>query len=141
MMARPKLSDGGCTVTVRVPISIRKRGGRKLVVRPDGAEVTAAPIARRVDNAMVKAIARAYRWRDMLECGDHATIREIAEAGKINGSYVSRILRLTLLAPDVVEAVLRGAQPPNLQLDIILHRFSVDWQAQRAALMGSPRRG
>ena len=62
------------TVTVRVPISIRRRGGRKLVLAPDGAEVTAAPVTRHVDNAMVKAIARAFRWRDMLESGEYATI-------------------------------------------------------------------
>jgi hypothetical protein len=51
------------TFTVRVPISIRRRGERKLLLAPDGVEVTAAPVARYVDNAMVKAIARAFRWR------------------------------------------------------------------------------
>ena len=78
------------TVTVRVPIAIRRRGGRKLVLAPDGAKVTAAPITRHVDNAMVKAIARAFRWRDLLESGEYATIREIANAEKINESYVGR---------------------------------------------------
>ena len=65
-MAKPKVSSDGRTITVRVPISIRKRGGRRLVLSPDGANVTAAPIRRRIDNAMVKAIARAFRWREML---------------------------------------------------------------------------
>ena len=65
-MVKPQLSDDGRTVTVRVPISIRKRGGRKLVLAPDGTNVTAAPISRHIDNAMVKAIARAFRWREML---------------------------------------------------------------------------
>jgi hypothetical protein len=77
------------TVTVRVPIAIRRRGGRKLVLAPDGTETTAAaPITRHVDNAMVKAIARAFRWCDMLESGESATIREIAAAEKINETYV-----------------------------------------------------
>src|SRR4051812_32580922 len=103
-MAKPKLSDDGRTVTVRLPISIRRRGGRKLVLAPDGTNITVAPVCRHIDNAMVKAIARAFRWREMLENGDHATICEIAYAEKINGSYVSRILRLTLLAPNIVDA-------------------------------------
>jgi hypothetical protein len=124
----------GRTVTVRVPISIRRRGGRKLVLAPDGAEVTAAPATRHVDNAMVKAIARAFRWRDMLESGEYVTIREIAHAEKINESYVGRVLRLTLLAPDIVEVILDGRQPVSLRLDVLTKRFPVEWQFQRVAL-------
>jgi len=111
MSAKPKVMDDGQIVTVRVPISIRKRGGRKLVLAPNGDEVTAAPVTRRFDNAMVKAIARAFRWREMLENGTHATIAEIADTEKINESYVGRVLRLTLLAPDIVEAIVNGRQP------------------------------
>src|SRR4051812_17360360 len=123
----------GRTVSVRVPISIRTRGGRRLVLAPD-ATVTTAHVCRHIDNAMVKAIARAFRWREMLEGGEYATIREIAAAEKINETYVGRVLRLTLLAPDVVEAVLAGRQPPNMQLDIVLQRFSVEWRSQREDL-------
>ena len=94
MRAKPKLSADGRTVTVRVPISIRRRGGRKLVLAPDGRNVTAEPVTRHVDNAMVKTIARAFRWRQMLESGQYATIREIASAEKINETYVGRVLRL-----------------------------------------------
>jgi hypothetical protein len=137
-MAKPKLSDDGRTVTVRVPISIRRRGGRKLVLAPDGAEVTAAPVTRRhVDNAMVKAIARAFRWRGMLESGEYATIREIANEEKINETYVGRVLRLTLLAPEIVEAILNGRQPPGLQLDGLRRQFPVLWHAQSSALSHS----
>jgi hypothetical protein len=130
-MAEPRPNGDGRCVTVRVPIAIRRRGGRKLVFAPDGAEVTAAPVTRHVDNAMVKAIARAFRWRDMLESGQYATIREIASAEKINESYVGRVLRLTLLAPDLVEAVLAGRQPTGLQLDGLMRPFPVDWSEQR----------
>lgn len=122
--------DNGQTVTVRVPISITRRGGRKLVLAPDGMSIT-APVARHIDNAMVKAIARAYRWREMLENGTHATIAEIADAEKINESYVGRVLRLTLLAPDIIEAILGGRQPARLQLDHLLRRFPVEWRPQR----------
>jgi hypothetical protein len=128
MTAKATVTDDGRTVTVRVPISIRKRGGRKLVLAPDGTNVGATSVARRIDSAMVKAIARAFRWREMLERGEYATIREIAEAEKINDSYISRVLRLTLLAPDIIEAVLRGNQPAGLRL--LFQRFPVDWQLQ-----------
>jgi hypothetical protein len=134
-MVKPKLYDDGRTVTVRVPISIRKRGGRRLVLAPNGADITASPVHRHIDNAMVKAIARAFRWRDMMESGGHATIREIAAAEKINESYVGRVLRLTLLAPDIVEAILEGRQPVGLQLDGLMTRFSVAWWEQRPEIL------
>jgi hypothetical protein len=80
---------------------------------------------------MVKAIARAFRWRDMMESGQYATIREIANAERINEAYVGRVLRLTLLAPDIVEAILNGRQPAGLQLDRLMKPFPVEWREQR----------
>jgi hypothetical protein len=133
-MTESNVTGDGRTVTVRVPISIRRRGGRKLVLAPDGTNVKKAPVRRHVDNAMVKAIARAFPWREMLENGTHATIGEIAAAEKINETYVGRVLRLTLLAPDIVEAILGGQQPAGLQLDRLLRRFPVGWREQSAAL-------
>lgn len=130
-MGGTSVASHGRTVTVRVPISIRRRGGRKLVLAPDGSYATTAPVCRHIDNAMIKAIARAFRWREMLENGTHATIAEIAATEKINESYVGRVLRLTLLAPDIVEAILSGRQPADLQLDDLLRRFPVEWLAQR----------
>ena len=130
-MTRGHLADDGRTVTVRIPLSIRRRGGRKLVVAPDGTTDTWAGPCRRLENAMVKAIARAFRWRDLLEKGTHTTIAEIAASEKINASYVGRVLRLTLLAPDIIEAILAGRQQPGLQLDCLMKRFPVGWRAQR----------
>jgi hypothetical protein len=130
-MAKPKLSHDDRTVTVRVPISIRRRGGRKLVLAPDGRNITAAPLVRRIDNAMVKAIARAFRWREMLENGSHVTIAEIAAREKINESYVGRVLRLTLLAPEIVEAILGGRQPADVTLAVLMKPFAVEWTEQR----------
>ena len=87
MNAKPKIKSDGRTITVRVPISIRKRGGRKVVLAPDGMVHDPANLrCQPVDNAMVKAIARAFRWREMLESGTHSTIKEIAKAEKINES-------------------------------------------------------
>jgi hypothetical protein len=82
-----------------------KRGGRKLVVTPDEAE--RAPW---VDNAMVKALERAFRWRKMLDEGVYGTLEDLARAKGIHATYVSRVLRLTLLAPKIAEAVLDGRQ-------------------------------
>lgn len=130
-MSKPKISSDGRPITVRVPISIRKRGGRKLVLAPDGTTDTWAAPSRRIDNAMVKAVARAFRWREQLENGTHATVAEIAAAEKINESYVGRVLRLTLLAPDIVEAIVDGRQPAGLQLEDLLRRLPVEWQPQR----------
>jgi hypothetical protein len=131
----PIIADDGRAVTVRIPISIRQRGGRKIVLAPDGTFDTWAAPSRRVDNAMVKAIVRAFRWREMLETSTYATIVEIAAAEKINESYVGRVLRLTLLAPDIVEAILSGRQPAKLQLESLLKRFPVAWQEQRALML------
>jgi hypothetical protein len=131
-MVKPAVCDDGRTITVRVPISIRKRGGRRLVLGPDGTEVTISS-TRRADSAMIKALARAFRWRDMLECGDFSTIREIAAAEKINESYVGRVLRLTLLAPEVIERILAGRQPPEMQVEHMLRRFPVEWPLQGRA--------
>ena len=119
------------------PISIRRRGGRKLVLAPDGTNVTTAPVRRHIDNAMVKAIARAFRWREMLENGTHATIAEIATAEKINETYVGRMLRLTLLAPNIVEEILGGRQPSALTLTVLMRRFPLLWLAQRSELLRS----
>jgi hypothetical protein len=96
------------SITVRVPISIRRRGGRRLVLTPDGRDISKTPVIRHIDRALVKAIARAFRWREMLENGKYSTVRDIAESEKINESYVRRVLRLTLLAPEIVEAILGG---------------------------------
>ena len=85
---------------------------------------------------MVKAIARAFRWREMLESGTHPTIAEIAAAEKINETYVGRVLRLTLLAPDIVEAVLNGRQSAEMTLAVLMRPFPVGWREQRAEMVG-----
>jgi hypothetical protein len=133
VMSGAEISQDGCTLTVRVPLIFRKRGGRKLVIAPQGQD-TWAPPRPRVDNTMVKAIARAFRWRKLLETGTHTTVAEIAAAEKINPSYLSRVLRLTLLAPDIVEAILDGRQPAGLQLGRLLTPFPVEWERQRALI-------
>jgi hypothetical protein len=118
------------SITVRVPLAIRRRRGRKMVVTPDGGPST-PHIRTRADPAMVKALARAFRWKRLLENGRYGSISEIATAEKIDRGYVGSILRLTLLAPDLVEAILDGRQPPTLGLPTLLKPFPVEWAQQR----------
>ena len=131
-MAKPKIKNDGKTITVRVPIAIRKRGGRKVVLAPDGMQHDPSTLrCQQIDNAMVKAIARAFRWQDMLENGICSTVKEIATKEQINQSYISRVLRLTLLAPDIVEQIVDGRQPPGTTLASLLAKLPVRWKEQR----------
>jgi hypothetical protein len=133
---RPTLSKDGRTITVHIPIKLRHRGGRKQVVTPAGATPW-IPTPSRVDNTLVKAIVRAHRWRDMMESGDYATVRDLAKAEAINESYLGRVLRFTLLAPKIVEAILEGKQPATLELDDLMQLFPVEWGKQVATLIES----
>jgi len=119
------------TVTVRAPFAIRKRGGRKVIVTPDGA-VAPQPEARpaRIDNALVKALARAFRWRRMLESGDYGSITDLARTERIGRAYVSTTLRLTLLAPDIVDAILVGRQGDDVTLEAVMAGVPVVWSEQ-----------
>ncbi|MCZ8146376.1 MAG: hypothetical protein O9325_00815 [Roseomonas sp.] len=125
-------------LTVRVPLAVRKqRGGRKLVLMPGGMAPRGALAA---DTTLVKALARAFRWRRQMETGRYGTINELAAAEKINSSYVSRLLRLTLLAPDIVEAILDGRQSAGMTLPALMDPFPVEWERQREALAGGDAR-
>ena len=66
----------------------------------------------------------------MLESGGYGTVRDLAKAERINESYLGRILRLTLLSPSIIEAILEGRQPPTLELDGLLKQFPVEWDKQ-----------
>lgn len=118
------------TFTVRVPLTLKRHGGRKLVIVPDTGGIPERPRAT-PDDTLLKALARAYRWKRLLESGQVRSLNELAEAEKINPSYLSRIYRLTLLAPDIVEAILDGRQPRTLQLADLMDEMPVEWEQQR----------
>lgn len=124
----------GTALVVRIPMRFQRRGGRKRIVAPDGSEL--APATKpQPDGALVKALARAWRWQRMLDEGRNDTGADIADAERINSSYVSRILRLTLLAPDLVEQVVNGQRPSSLDLPRLMNPFPADWRAQRERLL------
>ena len=119
------------SITVRVPLSVRRRPGRKTIVTPDGQAY--APTRVRSDPALVKALARAFRWQRMLDEGRYASISEMAAAEKIERGFLGRVLRLALLAPEIVEAVLNGRQGVELSLPGLLAGVPVVWSEQGAA--------
>lgn len=129
------------SITVRIPLRIRRRGGRKLVVAPDGNASGAEPARTRADPALVKALARAHRWKRLLESGRYASLGELAASEKIDRSYLGKMLRLTLLAPDIVEAILDGRQPEQFALPASIGPFPATWAEQRGLLNESCKPG
>jgi hypothetical protein len=116
------------TVTLHVPIRLLKRGGRKEMQMPEGVP------QQRTDSTLVKALARAFRWKRLLDSGDFATIAELAQHEGIARSYLSRILRLTSLAPDIVEAILEGRQDMSVTVETLRTGIDDDWDVQRRTL-------
>jgi hypothetical protein len=132
MMPGVETNFEGTTLVVRIPMRFQRRGGRKRIVAPDGSEL--APNTKpQPDGTLVKALARAWRWQRMLCEGVYTSISEIGDAENISKSYVSRILRLALLAPDIVERILDGRPVPNLPQ--LLEPFPVEWETQRQRLL------
>ena len=131
--ARPskKVEDG--VLVVSIPVSFLQRGGRKQIVVPTGT-ADWQPRANRCENSLVNAVARAHLWRRLIESGKYSSAAELSRAEGINESYLCRVLRLTLLAPDIVEAILDGRQPRTLELQSLLKPLPTDWGAQRKAL-------
>jgi hypothetical protein len=116
-------------VTVRVPLTIRRRPGRKTLVSL-GFGADGGRIATKADPALLKALARAFRYQKLLDEGRYANISEMATAEKIERGYLGTLLRLTLLAPDLVEAILNGRQPEGVTLPALLEGVPVGWDAQ-----------
>lgn len=127
-----QLSKDGARLTVHVPMTFRKRAGRRLMLAPSGTEITPARV--HIDSALVKAATRAHRWKKMLESGAYASVTELARAEKINQSYLCRILRLSLLAPDIVDSVLNGTHSPEFTLERAMKSVPVSWVDQRRVL-------
>ena len=120
------------TVTLHVPFRVVKRSGRKEMHLPDGVQPD-----RKADNTLVKALARAFRWKRMLESGEFATIAELAEREGIATSYMTRILRLTQLEPGIIEAVLDGRQSDTVTLARLMDPFPISWIEQKNIFSGT----
>jgi hypothetical protein len=114
------------SITVRVPLAIRHRPGRKTVVTPmtDGV----APVTTRADPTLVKALARGFRYQRMVDDGRYASITELTAAEKVDRGYVGRLLQLTLLGPDIVEAILDGRHCEEVTLAALWEGVSLEWR-------------
>ena len=126
-------TEGSLEVT-DISMSFRPRGGRTVIVLPDGSRGVVRREAT-IDNTMIKVIARGFRWQRLLYDGTYATIEDLAAAEKINPSYVSRILRLAYLSPVVVQAILDGKHPAWLTMRHLLEPFPTDWKQQEKKLL------
>ena len=121
---------GNDVISIDIPMAFKKRGGRKVIVLPDGSHGHPQPAAT-IDNTMIKSIARAFRWQKLLENGTYTCLDDIARSEKIGASFVSRYYRLVLLAPDIVEAILDGRQPAQLTVKNLLKNVPIVWNRQR----------
>jgi hypothetical protein len=120
----------GTTLVVRIPMRFQRRGGRKRILAPDGSELVPATKPQ-PDGALLKALARAWRWQRLLDEGVYTTVSEIGDTENISKSYVSRILRLALLAPDITEAILGGMADQSLMLERLERPLPASWDEQR----------
>jgi hypothetical protein len=134
MLTNAKLSADGNILSITVPFKVRKRGGRKMIIAPEGMEAAWATPEARPDAALVKALARAHRWKRMLDSGRYGSIKELADAEKLTDSYIGNLLRLTLLAPDIVEGILDGRLPKGVGLTEFMKRWPLVWADQKAQL-------
>jgi hypothetical protein len=125
----------GDRITVHIPMTMKKRGGRKEVILPEGFAPQGSPARKpATQEPLVIALARAHRWRSLLESGHYRSIEALAHAVKLDSSYVGRILRLTLLAPDIIMAILDGREPSGLSLGKLIKTWPSDWVEQRVVL-------
>jgi hypothetical protein len=138
-----KNSSEPATITVHVPMTFAIHGGRKTIISDvDGdGELRQYKLShdvpkQRTENALLKALARAHRWRLKIESGEHASITELAKAENVNQSYACRVLRLTLLAPKIVTEILDGRYSSDLMLKRIMKPLPVRWDEQSQVLNG-----
>lgn len=124
----------GKTITVRIPITFVRRGGRKVIIAADGGDAW-VPAKPRPDKTLIRGLARAHRWKRLLKEGKHRSAAEIAQTESITRSFVNRVLRLTLLAPDIVEAILDGRQSKGMQLEELTKALPSVWDEQRQRLL------
>jgi hypothetical protein len=117
------------TLTIRIPIRLQRRGGRKLIMTPEGSAMPARKPTR--DETLVRALVRAHRWRRRIESGQAKSITDLAEQEGVTDAYVCRLLPLTCFAPDIVEAILDGRQPKGLRLAEFLGNGPLGWEEQR----------
>lgn len=123
------VSRDGDAIVVRIPVRFHRRNGRQMVLTHDGGNGQAAP-ERESNGSLVAALAKAYRWQEQLESGKYASLEDLAAANGVDRTYVGRILRLTSLAPEIVEAILNGNEPSGISLAKLRSDLPATWAEQ-----------
>jgi hypothetical protein len=128
---RVRVERNGETLVIHIPMQLKKRGGRKEIIVPEGLPGAGEPRSA-AQEPIVTALARAFHWQGLVESGRYGSITELAAALGVDRSYVRRILRLALLAPDILESIVRGEEPSGLSLERLTKDLPVSWEEQRA---------
>lgn len=132
-MSNPAIAvadQGQGKISVHLPMFFRRRGGRKLVVIPGDQAHRPRPSGSPIVSPLLKAVVRAHRWARLLEHGEFGSIAELAAAERVDKSYLSKVLRLTLLGPSLVERILNGNESEALRIERLLQPFPNEWQKQ-----------
>ena len=120
------------TLIVRIPVAFKRRGGRKLIITPEGVDAPMVPVQPApVDDTLVKTLVKAHRWRRRIETGKAKSVTDLAEQEKVSIAYVTKLWPLTCLAPDIVVAILDGRQPRGLSVNRMLQNVPESWDEQR----------
>ncbi len=131
-MSGPAVEREGETLVIRIPMELKRRSGRKEIIAPDGLPGTRSrPPAQ---EPLVTALARAFYWQELIDTGEFGSVTELAEALDVDRSYVGRVMRLALLAPDIVESIVSGREPSGLSLEKLVKGMPKVWAQQRGRL-------
>ncbi|MBI2844854.1 MAG: hypothetical protein HYX78_15790 [Armatimonadetes bacterium] len=117
---------------VDIPMRLKKRGGRRHIIVSDRLQT--AETKHDYSESLALAITRSHRWKELIDSGRFSSISELAQAICLDVSYAARLYRLTLLAPDIIEAILDGNEPDGLSMRVLSQPIPLDWKAQRKLL-------
>ena len=139
MTPQPTLTlTGTGNLQIHIPMHIRRMRGRKMIFAPQALDGDVPDGPSDVQAAVVQALGRAFSWADAIESGEVRSISDLARTLDVDNSYVVRILKLTTLAPDIIEAILHGEEPSGLSLAQLIRTFPMDWERQRALFGFTP---
>lgn len=126
MFENARIEDGGRIIAIHIPMKFKRRGGRKQVILPPGAEPDETPVT-----PLQRALARAFHWQKLLDSGKACSIGDISKSTGVDKSFIAKTLRLTLLAPDIIEAILNNREPEAVTIPLLYKAIPLLWDEQR----------